>query len=747
MEFLRVYISGLHSDPNPSPGLGVARSLRLAYPSARLVGVDYSPKSSGCHADVFDEVIIMNTWEEMDLETYKSQIREWLSDAESYWISTLDVETWWLASASLNLNRILIPPLSALEKTRKPCIGVAKDVPFLIPPYVEVCVPDEDLYEFFINYGCDVWVKGPYHEARRVRSWKELKEMVHMLSETWGDGVYVQANVRGREELLAFVAYKGELLDAVHVVKLITTQEGKTWSGRVYEPSDEVLEALRRVVKRLNWTGGGELELIRTPKNDLYLIDWNPRFPAWIYGATIAGHNLPATLIEAASGICYTRPSRSSRDFIRIVCEIPCKFYISEPLVDSTVAQTIGFYKHPSRMPTLSRLLNNVTIRALRSFSIRERPALVDKDVIEDLRKALDINEETPRYILLEGVLKRRFERLVSALRAVNDEFPSINIRAAYSIKTNPDDRILKLARSEGLMAEAISQLEVKKALDCGYRCNEIILNGPGKFWPKLIAGEKFHAVFADSISELSNILRHAGNISEVLGIRVRHPLVEQRFGIEIGSFKELVKIIELIKLSNAKLGVHFHIPSIVIGVERWFDVYKAIVKYIKLLESATGKKVSAIDIGGGWSPKSFDEVFLPRLTDIVSYAYRNLANLEEFLMEPGRALVEPGICLMTRVIEVRTRGEGKEVVVDASLAEMPLALVKPHPVLYYDKEALEFHAIGRGRDRILGRLCMEEDVLAIDVKVPEGLREGDILLFLDVGAYDISMSYRFGRG
>jgi hypothetical protein len=25
----------------------------------------------------------------------------------------------------------------------------------------------------------------------------------------------------------------------------------------------------------------------------------NPRFPAWVHGATIAGHNLPALLVEA----------------------------------------------------------------------------------------------------------------------------------------------------------------------------------------------------------------------------------------------------------------------------------------------------------------------------------------------------------------------------------------------------------------------------------------------------------------
>jgi diaminopimelate decarboxylase len=747
MSLLKVYISGLNSDPNPSPGLGVARSLRLAYPGIRLVGVDYSPKCSGCHTDVFDDVLIMNVWEEIDLETYKLQIERWLSDAESYWISTLDVEIWWLASSHPNPERVLIPPISALEETRKPRMNAAKDLPFLIPPYIDACEPDEDLYEFFVNYGCYVWVKGPYYEARRVRSWSELKAEVRALSEAWGGGVYIQANVNGREEALTYAAYRGELLGAVHMVKLISTQEGKTWSGRVYEPSDEVLEALRRVVKRLNWTGGGELEIIRTPKDDLYLIDWNPRFPAWIYGATIAGYNLPAALIEAASGIRYARTPQVSRDFIRVVCEVPCMLYVNEPLVGSAAMRKAESYKHPSGMPALSRLLRVAAVAAPRLSREGERPPLVDEDVLENLRRALNVNEETPRYILLEDVIGKRFERLVSILREVSNELQSIDVRAAYSIKTNPDGRILKLANSKGFMAEAISQLEVKKALSCGYRCNEIILNGPGKFWPKPRVTGRFHAVFADSTSELSRILRHSEDVSEVLGVRVRHPLVEQRFGVDIGSFRGLVKIIELTKSIDAKLGVHFHIPSILIGMERWFSFYRAIIRYVKLLESATGKKVNVLDVGGGWSPRSFDKGFLPSLTEVVSYAHRNLDGLEEFLMEPGRALVEPGVCLMTRVIDVRAGAERKDVVVDASVAEMPLAPIRPHSILYYDARASEFRAIGRGRDRILGRLCMEDDILAVDVKIPEGVKEDDVLLFLNVGAYDVSMSYRFGRG
>jgi len=743
---LKVYVSGLHSDPNPSSGVGVARSLRLAYPGIKIIGIDYSPRSSGSHSDLFDEVIIMDSWNNIDLEVYKLQVERLLTDARSYWIPTLDLEVWWMASARVNSERVLIPPISALEQTRKPKIEAAKHLPLLVPPYIDASRPDEDLYEFFINHGCDVWVKGPYYEARRVRTWSRLKSEIRALSEAWGGGIYIQAHIRGREELLAYTAYKGELLDAVHVVKLITTREGKTWSGRVYEPSEELLEPLRHVIKQLNWTGGGELEFIRTSKDELYLIEWNPRFPAWIHGATIAGHNMPATLVEVASGVPYERTPQVSRDFIRVVYEIPSKFYINEPLISSFTIGDVEVSKHPSGMPTLSRRLKKTIPWILRLSDVESRPSLISEDVLEELRRSLNTGGETPRYILLENVIEKRFEKLTSVLHEVAREFPWIKIKAAYSIKTNPDERILRIARSKGFMAEAISQLEVEKALKYGYRCREIILNGPGKFWPKLRICGEFHAIFVDSLSELNRVLGDRKGIAEVVGVRVRHPLFEQRFGVDISSFSELVKIIELVKSVDTRFGVHFHIPSIVVGVERWFKIYKSIVKYARLLESITGKRVNVLDIGGGWSPKSFDTKFLPRLNELISYAYDNLGGLEEFLMEPGRALVEPGGCLITRVIDVRNYSQHKDVVVDASIAEMPLALMKPHAILYFNEETSEFHVIGRGRDRILGRLCMEEDILAVDVSI-SNVKEGDVLVFLNVGAYDMSMSYRFGRG
>jgi diaminopimelate decarboxylase len=55
--------------------------------------------------------------------------------------------------------------------------------------------------------------------------------------------------------------------------------------------------------------------------------------------------------------------------------------------------------------------------------------------------------------------------------------------------------------------------------------------------------------------------------------------------------------------------------------------------------------------------------------------------------------------------------------------------------------------ALGPGPDVVLGPLCMENDRLTDGVALPPELEVGDLVVICDAGAYDASMTYRFGRG
>ncbi len=83
----------------------------------------------------------------------------------------------------------------------------------------------------------------------------------------------------------------------------------------------------------------------------------------------------------------------------------------------------------------------------------------------------------------------------------------------------------------------------------------------------------------------------------------------------------------------------------------------------------------------------------------------------------------------------------------DASIAELPLYFFQPHRILRQCGETGKLQPVGRGKTHLMGRLCMEHDIVAANVGLPEGTRAGDMLIFCDTGGYDRSMSYVFGRG
>jgi carbamoyl-phosphate synthase large subunit len=83
--------------------------------------------------------------------------------------------------------------------------------------------------------------------------------------------------------------------------KLYITDKGKAWAGITIEDT-VLLELARQFTKATNWRGGFELEIMRDAEGKLYIMEVNPRFPAWIYLTAGAGQNQPAALVKMALG-------------------------------------------------------------------------------------------------------------------------------------------------------------------------------------------------------------------------------------------------------------------------------------------------------------------------------------------------------------------------------------------------------------------------------------------------------------
>jgi diaminopimelate decarboxylase len=755
---MKIYISGLYSGTNPQPGIGIARSLRQAYPQAEIVGVEYSNRCSGIHWQDFDDIALHRPWDELNLDSHALEIRRVL-DSGAVWISSIDLEIMWFASLFPEGHpNLLTPPLSALNQVGKPAVPAHKHLPVKIPTFVTTELSDWDLHAFCREHDWKVWLKGPYYEAVRIHGWGGFQEMRSILSNAWAtDTLFLQSHVSGYEESISLSAYKGELLDCIRMRKRDLTELSKTWAGDVSEVEGEMLDSLREMVRQINWTGGAELEMVRDADNQLWLLEVNPRFPAWIHGATITGINIPAALVEGATGVKAQESVAIAEEFTRVVLEIPVKSeYPLSPLPEPFGGRIGHSLKHPSGLLQFANRLHKLEFENSQNGSgdkSKSQPTIVPATFVDDL-KEMDFSDlQTPASLFLKNTAADYFARAAALSKELStDEIEVVN---AYSFKTNPDERLIKLAHDSGFYAEAISLLEVKKALAAGFKPEQIILNGPAKWWRReVLPDASFYTIFCDSIEELNRVIGEveSGAIkTEFLGIRLRTPNIHSRFGIAINTPETFETLLETIKRipKQCKFGVHFHMASANVGVGNWWHLYESILRWCGSIEALSGRLIEILDVGGGWFPEDLGKNSGEKFRKAIELIPEFLPNVRRVFSEPGKALAQPSMAVAMQILEIRGATNGwQEVVVDGSIAELPMYFFYPHRILFQDNAADGgWKSLNRGKTQLLGRLCMEHDIVASNVELPETAAVGDILVFCDAGAYDRSMSYVFGRG
>ena len=751
MNKTKIYISGMNSGQNPASGLGIARCLRKAFPGLTLVGVDHSQSSTGLHDPTLDEVLMLPQWSQVDDALLKRQILDLLRE-DHLWISSMDMGVHWIAENIGRHARILAPGQSALDRTAKPAVVAFNGLGFRVPDHLSAHAPDEELHSFLRQNSWQCWLKSPYHDDRRISSWGTFQRTRDYLSKNWRTRrLFLQKHVPGNEETIAFAAIAGELIGAVALEKRQITAEGKTWAGRV-SPVDSALESsLREVVRRLEWSGGGELEYVRDSDGQRWIIECNPRFPAWIYGAALAGMNLPGRLVGKILDLPLLENVSRYPFFTRVVQEVPAREEIGIPLPpDPSAVAWAGDGKQGKAAVSFSSFLPvlNETETEDEQEQQAERVPIEMASEIEELTRSF--RGETPARLHLERWTSGRFGRLARRVRSASRRDPSIQI--AYSIKTSPTEDFIRKARTEGFLAECISQAEVRRALDAGWKPGEIILNGPGKFWPTTTPMTRgLRLLFCDSVEEFERVLilhEHGPSMARGLGFRMRIPKLSSRFGNELGEFENFQRILQCIRKlgDRAELGFHFHMPSWSIGVQSWMHALDALLLWCQSIERLTKKPILHLDLGGGFFPSDLESLEFAKIQAEVRSL---LPSVRHLYFEPGRSMTQDGEILVSRVLDVRRDREGRptELVVDACIAELPLAQAYPHRVFFRAEGDAQSLQLRRGKNRILGRICMEDDILAQHVEVPEGIQIGDQIIFGDAGGYERSMSYDFGRG
>ena len=302
---LRVAVSGINVGENPQPGAGVIRSLREGFDDVFVVGLAYDALDSGLYAAGLVDEGFLVPYPSAGPAAYFERL---LSIHEScpfdVLIPCLDVELPMLSRIESSLTklgiRVVLPSgtsLAARSKDQLP--GLAERLGVRTPDTLNVGSAGA-LTAAGLALGYPMLVKGPFYEAEVVHGPQEAAAAFSALAARWGLPLLAQRFVVGDEyDVIALGDGQGGMHGAVAMRKTIVSRQGKAW-GAMTVSDPALLETARRIVAGLEWRGGCEIELLKTRENEIYLIEVNPRFPAWVYLATAAGVNLPVGLVRMA---------------------------------------------------------------------------------------------------------------------------------------------------------------------------------------------------------------------------------------------------------------------------------------------------------------------------------------------------------------------------------------------------------------------------------------------------------------
>ena len=350
----------------------------------------------------------------------------------------------------------------------------------------------------------------------------------------------------------------------------------------------------------------------------------------------------------------------------------------------------------------------------------------------------------SPLYVYSEEILRRCCRQVKSLLRA-----PGSHV--SYSVKANTNLSILRIARQEGLYADAMSEGEIALCRMAGFTPQEIfyVCNNVSQAELKA-AVQSGLVVSVDSLSQLETLgkacpgARAAVRVNTEFGGGHHEKVVtagkKTKFGVELSLMEQVRQTAQ--RYDVRIVGLNQHIGSDV----REPDLYEAASNV--LIDTALAfPELELIDFGGGfWVPYRPEEASLDldgmramfdRLHARLVREHPNGAHIS-MRAEPGRYVVaECGVLLGT--VEAVKQNHGKTYVgtdIGFNVLARPMLYDSYHHIVLPQHDANET-AVPL---TVTGNICESGDILAKDrmLAMPH---EGEIIAVLTAGAYGYAMS------
>ena len=352
----------------------------------------------------------------------------------------------------------------------------------------------------------------------------------------------------------------------------------------------------------------------------------------------------------------------------------------------------------------------------------------------------------TPTYCYSYAKLKKNIENFKKS-------FQSFSPLICFAVKSNTNVNLIREIKRFGLGADVVSMGELMMAIKAGISPKKIVFSGVGKTFEELLyaINKNIFLINAESENEIKQIEKIAKLKKKKIEIGIRlNPNTdaktlsqistgkkENKFGVNSKTFVRLVH--DYKNSRNVKLKcLSVHIGSQIIDHKPYEKMLKSITKILKKINY----EFEFIDLGGGMgiSYNDYEKKLDYRKYCIAIKKFLN-KNKSKIIFEPGRSIVGNTGTLISKVIYIKKSERKNFIILDAAMNDLmrPALYGATHKLI----PAIKKNKILKENHEFVGPICESTDSF-LTLKKFQKLRENEIIVMCDVGAYGMSLSSNY---
>lgn len=350
----------------------------------------------------------------------------------------------------------------------------------------------------------------------------------------------------------------------------------------------------------------------------------------------------------------------------------------------------------------------------------------------------------SPLYVYDSAKIKSQYERLKQAFK-VNP------VRILYAVKALSNLNILKYLKSVGADIDAVSIQEVHLALRAGFKPSQILFTPSGVSFEEVkTAVELGVLVNIDNLqlleyfgleygAEVPCCVRLNPHILAGGNRKIQVGSIDSKFGISIFQVSHIKRLVDIHKLRV--IGLHMHTGSDILDGQVFLQAAQV------LFDAAQDfKDLRFIDFGSGFKVAYKSDDIITDIEDLGLKLDTAFATFKkkygrplEIWLEPGKFLVSEAGYFLVTVNVVKHTPACVFAAVDSGLNHLI------RPMMYNGYHHISNASNPQAKPKIytvVGYIC-ETDTFGSDRQIAE-VREGDILVIHNAGAYGYSMSSNY---